>query len=198
MKNAVFFLLKDYADWQGAYLSSRLNMSKEWTIKTASLKKEMCKSIGGFTTVIDYSLKEVPKSIDLLLLIGGDSWSIEDEDLSKLISLYLKKGVIVGAICGAVDFLARNGQLNNYKHTGNSLNLLKKYRHYDNEENFIREQAVADRNLITANGTAPIELSESALKALNFKSPEKIEKEHELLKIGLYKYSSKYGDPHSS
>lgn len=187
MKNAIFFLLEDYADWQGAYLSTRLNMSKKWTIKTVSLKSTTCKSIGGFTTVIDYSLEEVPQNIDLFVLIGGDSWGMEDNDeLNKLITFYLEKGIIVGAICGAVDFLARNGHLNDYNHTGNSLDLLKQYKHYHNERNFFKEQSVADRNLITANGFASIEFSENILKALKFKSPEKIEKEHELLKKGLY------------
>ncbi len=32
MKKAIFFLLNDYADWESAYLASRLNINKEWLV----------------------------------------------------------------------------------------------------------------------------------------------------------------------
>ena len=39
MKTAILFLVDEYADWEGAYLSSILNTSKEWEVKTASIEK---------------------------------------------------------------------------------------------------------------------------------------------------------------
>ena len=39
MKTAVFLLLNEYADWEGAYLSSQLNQLTDWTVKTASIQK---------------------------------------------------------------------------------------------------------------------------------------------------------------
>ncbi|AOM41437.1 type 1 glutamine amidotransferase family protein [Xenorhabdus hominickii] len=195
MKKAIFFLLEDYADWESAYLSSRLNIHEEWSVETASLEQGTCKSIGGFETVINYSLETLTHHIDLFVLIGGNSWNIENDQLKNLISTYLDAGVTVGAICGAVDFLAKNGLLNDFKHTGNSQSLWKEYREYQNPENFITEQVVTDRNLITANGTASIEFSEHVLKALCIENTQKIEREHELLKIGYYNYCCKYGDP---
>lgn len=57
----------------------------------------------------------------------------------------------MGAICRAVDYLARNGLLNNYKHTGNALFLWKNYSSYTNSANFFKKQAIRDKNLITAN-----------------------------------------------
>ncbi|MCC8365929.1 DJ-1/PfpI family protein [Xenorhabdus sp. PB61.4] len=197
MKKAIFFLLNDYADWESAYLASRLNISKEWLVETASLDKGTCKSIGGFNTVIDYSLAMIPRDIELFILIGGNSWNIDNSELKSLITFYLTSGVIVGAICGAVDFLAKNGLLNNFQHTGNSQYLWNGYQEYKNGKNFIKEQSVTDRNLITANGTAAIEFSEQILKVIYSNKKEEIEKEHELFKVGYYNYCNKYGDPFS-
>ncbi|PHM37931.1 DJ-1/PfpI family protein [Xenorhabdus innexi] len=195
MKKAIFFLLNDYADWEGAYLASRLSMTKEWLVETASLDKGICQSIGGFSIVIAYSLEEIPRDIDLCILIGGNSWNIENNELKNLINFYLTSGIIVGAICGAVDFLAKNGLLNNYQHTGNSQYIWNEYTEYRNGNNFIKKQSITDRNLITANGTAAIEFSEQILTALYSDKRAEIEKEHELFRIGYYNYCNKYGDP---
>ncbi|RIM16279.1 glutamine amidotransferase, partial [Staphylococcus cohnii] len=54
MKRALFLLLDQYADWEGSYLTTVLNQSVEWDVKTISLDKKV-KSIGGLSTVIDYN-----------------------------------------------------------------------------------------------------------------------------------------------
>ena len=82
MKTALILLLNDYADWEVAYISSTINMSEEWTVKTISTQKEV-KSIGGLTTKIDYLLEEIPSQYDLLILIGGNSWTNGFYDYSK-------------------------------------------------------------------------------------------------------------------
>ena len=106
MKTAIFFILNEYADWEGSYLSSQLNQNSEWTVKTASLTDEVT-SIGGFKTIVDYQIDELPEQIDLLVLIGGNSWDVENEKLKELISDRLENDQPVGAICGAVDYLAK-------------------------------------------------------------------------------------------
>lgn len=191
MKKAFFFLLDNYADWEGALLASRLNASKEWTVETVSLEKGICKSMGGFTTMIEHSIETLPHHIDLFVLIGGNSWDIESSKLNNLIFTYLNDGVVVAAICRAVDFLAKNGMLNGYKHTGNSQYLWRDYNKYKNN-NFILKQVVTDRNLITANGTACIEFSENVLKNIDFSTPDIIKKDHELFRIGYYNYLLQY------
>ncbi|ETS32238.1 transcriptional regulator [Photorhabdus khanii NC19] len=192
IKKALFFLLDNYADWEGAFLASRLNASKGWTVETASLEKGICKSIGGFTTMIEHSIEALPRHVDLFVLIGGNSWNIESSKLNKLISTYLNDRVVVAAICGAVDFLARGGMLNDYKHTGNSPYLWRGYNKYRNTDNFILKQVVVDRNLITANGTACIELSENVLKNIDFETLDIIKKDHELFRLGYYNYLLQY------
>lgn len=194
MKTAHILLLDNYADWEVAYISSTINMSEEWTIKTISTQKEV-KSLGGMTTRIDYLLDEVPFKNDLLILIGGNSWDNDYPDIIKLLNVALNHNIIICAICGAVDFLARNGFLTNYKHTGNDLNLWNNFELYSNKNDFIFEQAVKDKNLITANGTAPIEFEQLILESINYANTTDIEKTIFLQRNGFYNYIQKYGNP---
>ena len=37
MKQALFLILDEYADWEGAYLSTTLNQREDWSVHTISL-----------------------------------------------------------------------------------------------------------------------------------------------------------------
>lgn len=88
MKQAIFAMLDEYADWEGAYLSSTLNQASGWEVKTASIKQDVV-SIGGFKTTVDYRLEQIPANCELLILIGGNSWQIKNsEQIDKDIYLY--------------------------------------------------------------------------------------------------------------
>ncbi|MBZ2037719.1 glutamine amidotransferase [Streptococcus sanguinis] len=194
MKTALILLLNDYADWEVAYISSTINMSEEWSVKTISTQKEV-KSIGGLTTKIDYLLEEIPSQYDLLILIGGNSWTNDDSDIINLVNHTLTNNIILGAICGSVDFMARNGLLNNFKHTGNDLSLWNTFDQYSNKDEFQFKQAVRDKNLVTANGTAPIEFEQLILESIDYAEKNEIEKTIYLHRYGFYDYSKKYGNP---
>lgn len=194
MKTALILLLNDYADWEVAYVSSTINMSEEWTVKTISTQKEV-KSIGGLTTKIDYLLEEIPSRYDLLILIGGNSWTNDYSDIINLVNHTLNNNIILGAICGSVDFMARNGLLNNFKHTGNDLSLWNTFDQYSNKDEFQFKQAVRDKNLVTANGTAPIEFEQLILESIDYAEKNEIEKIIYLHRHGFYDYSKKYGNP---
>lgn len=105
-------------------------------------------------------------------MIGGNSWDIENHHLYLIIDKFLKTGVPVAAICGAVDYLAQSGLLQGYKHTGNAQLPWLESENYHNKEDFIEQQAVKDHNLITANGTAPIEFTDLILQAVHFETEE--------------------------
>ncbi|MBS1008070.1 type 1 glutamine amidotransferase family protein [Leuconostoc suionicum] len=194
MKQAVFVILDEYADWESAYLSSMLNQSDEWQVQTASIKN-MVSSIGGFHTSVDLTLNQISSDIDLLVLIGGNSWNIEDTKLKNLVDQRLDNNQPVGAICGAVDYLAKNGLLNKHKHTGNALYLWNEFDNYTNGQNFIEKQVVRDQKLVTANGTAALEFTTEVLKMVQFNDDNSIEKQVALQELGFYKYSEKYGNP---
>lgn len=194
MKQAIFLVLNEYADWEGAYLSSILNQSAEWEVKTASTNKKVL-SIGGFRTLVDIDIDEIPEDTDLLILVGGKSWNLENEVLYSLLKKRLLNNQPVGAICGAVDFLAKTGLLNHSKHTGNSVFLWNDFINYTNKQNFFERQSVRDHNLVTANGTAALDFTFDVLKMVHFNDNEAIEKEIALQKQGFYEYSKKYGNP---
>lgn len=194
MKTAILFLVDEYADWEGAYLSSILNTSQEWQVKTASIQKEVI-SIGGFKTTVDFLIDELPEKVDAFILIGGNNWQITNKLLLEKTTTFLTSGLVVGAICGAVDYLAKNGLLTPYKHTGNALFFWNDYENYSTSNNFLEVQCVRDNNLITANGTAAIDFTEELLEALDFETPKIRNREIGLQRLGYYEYVEKYGNP---
>ncbi|PTI37245.1 glutamine amidotransferase, partial [Staphylococcus succinus] len=176
------------------YLSSTLNQSDSWSVNTISVDKKVT-SLGGLSVLIDYIIGDEPKDYDLLVMIGGNSWNNDSEKLLNFVEEAFNKNIVIGAICGAVDYLARNGFLNKYKHTGNSVYIWQNYKKYKSENEFLEKQSVSDNMLITANGTAPLEFTESILREIDFDSDKNIEKTIFMNRFGYYKYYEKYGNP---
>lgn len=195
MKKALFLLLDEFADWEGSYLSSTLNQSDTWSVNTISVDKKVT-SLGGLSVLIDYIIGDEPKDYDLLVMIGGNSWNNDSEKLLNFVEEAFNKNIVIGAICGAVDYLAKNGFLNKYKHTGNSVYIWQNYKKYKPENEFLEKQSVSDNLLITANGTAPLEFTESILREIDFDSDKNIEKTIFMNRFGYYKYCEKYGNPY--
>ncbi|MGM0216677.1 DJ-1/PfpI family protein [Enterococcus sp. AZ109] len=195
MKRAIFFLLEEYADWESAYLASQLNQQKNWVIKTAALNRQVT-SMGGFKTEVDYLIEKIPRKMDMLVLVGGSSWDFKNSLLKKTIAEALLNGVMVGAIDNAVDFLASNGLLSNYYHTGNRQVSWQEVSQYINPQQFRHQQVVQDRNLVTANRTGTLEFTEALLKAVAFSDWQTIEKTMDLHRMGYYAYCQEYENPH--
>ena len=65
-KEILFVLLKDFADWEGAYIAPNLNLGVEpgseskYIVKTVSVRKEPVVSIGGFKVLPDYGIHDIP------------------------------------------------------------------------------------------------------------------------------------------
>lgn len=59
--------------------------------------------------MIDLHFSEIDQMHHLLVLIGGNSWDIQDQNLYRMIDEQLSNGLPVAAICGAVDYLAFHG-----------------------------------------------------------------------------------------
>ncbi len=130
-------------------------------------------------------------------MIGGKSWSNDNKEILPFIKKTFQNNIPIGAICGAVDFLAKNGFLNDHNHTGNSVSFWRNYEKYNANSSFLEKQAVKDKNLVTANGTASIEFTHLILELIEFDTPESIEKMTYMNKHGFYKYCEKYGNPYS-
>lgn len=190
-KTLLFVILQQYADWEAAYISSAISMlgQGEYEIKTVSLSKDPVMSIGGFSVLPDYNIESVPHDYEAVILIGGMAWRNKNaRQVETLVQDCFQKEKVLGGICDASAFLGTLGILNNVIHTSNDLNDLKEWAGsaYAGEAKYIAKQAVRDKNIITANGTAPMEFAKEILLALKVSSEEKIVEWYNFHKLGFY------------
>ena len=190
-KTILFVILQQYADWEAAYISSAITMlgQGQYDIKTVALSKDYVQSIGGFRVLPDYDIASVPKDYEALILIGGMTWRDRNaQQVRTLVEECCQKGKVLGGICDASAFLGTVGALNDVLHTSNDMNDLKQWAGsvYTGETKYIAKQSVRDKNIITANGTAPMEFAKEILLALNVASEEKVLEWYNFHKLGYY------------
>lgn len=196
MSNEILYiLLPDYAAHEAVYLSQAI-ASDEYALKEHPLyvnkivapTLEPVKSIGGFRTLPDYSFDTMPEDYAALVLIGGFGWSTPvAERVIPIVKQAVDNGKIVGAICNGASFLAKCGLLNNVQHTGNGPEQLQLWggENYTNPEGYVHAQAVSDKNIVTANGSATLEFARDLLLLLENDTPERIEMYYQFNKQGF-------------
>lgn len=123
-----------------------------------------------------------------MILPGGSAWENDAiNGLGKLVETLNNKNKIIGAICGATTYLAREGYLDHLAHTSNALFYLQNFaKTYNGEKNYKDDLAVTDKNFIMANGIAPIEFTREVLKKLELYEEKDIEKWFQLFKNGVW------------
>ena len=127
------------------------------------------RSIGGLRAAADCDASALPEACAGLILVGGMQWQSEAaQRIVPLVGEALARGIVVGAICNAVSFMAAHGFLNGIRHTGNTLGMLQKWggANYTGEALYEERQAVRDGNVVTANGTGQLEFTCECLLAL--------------------------------
>lgn len=197
MKNEILYiLLPNYADHEAAYISEAvasdefaLKENPKYVNKVVAPSLLPVKSIGGFCTLPDYSFETMPSDYAALVLVGGFGWSGTMADkVLPIVKRAVAGGKIIGAICNAVSFMARHGFLNNIRHTGNGLEQLKLWggENYVNSDGYVCSQAVSDKNIITANGSATLEFAKELLLGLKNDTPRRIEMFYKFHKRGFY------------
>lgn len=196
MSNEILYiLLPDYAAHEAVYLSQAI-ASDEYALKehpryvnkVVAPTLEPVKSIGGFRTLPDYSFDTMPDDYAALVLIGGFGWTMPvAERVMPIVKQAVENGKIVGAICNGASFLAKCGLLNNVRHTGNGPEQLRLWggENYTNPEGYVHAQAVSDRNIVTANGSATLEFARELLLLLANDTPERIEMYYQFNKQGF-------------
>lgn len=190
-KTVLFVLLEKYADWEAAHLAAALTQlgKGEYEVKTVSLTKEPVESIGGFHVQPDYDLASAPRDYEALILIGGTGWRQESaQPVKELVAGCVKSAKVLGGICDASAFLGTLGVLNNVNHTSNALILMKRWAGdaYTGDAKYRQKQAVRDGNIITANGSAPIEFTKEVLLALHVAEAPVIESWYAFHKLGAF------------
>ena len=194
MKEIIFVLLDEFADWEGAFIATCLNLGVKpgspvnYKVKYLSLTQEPVTSLGGLRVLPDYSIEDLPEDYAGLVLIGGTKWfSSEAASLVPLVEKAVREKKLVAGICNASVFLAMHGFLNDVKHTSNTLPYLKQYAGdaYTGEAHYVEKQAVRDGNIVTANGTGQLEFCREVLYALQADTPETIEEGYLYYKNGF-------------
>ena len=202
MKQKVLFVILDkYADWECAFLTTALeghilDKTSPYEVATVSLEKAPIRSIGGFTTLPDYGLDDMPADYAALVLVGGESWRTEEAKcVAPVVRQAMADGKLVAAICDATAFLGMNGLLNGKKHTSNTLESLEEAAQdaYTNKAQYQNEQAVRDGLLITANGTGYLEFTREVLAALEAYPPDYIENNYQYFKLGFVEFLKTMG-----
>ena len=196
MNNEILYvLLPDYAAHEIVYLSQAiasdeyaLKENPKYVNKVVAPTMEPVKSIGGFRTLPDYSFETMPDDYAALVLIGGFGWTTPVAgQVVPIVRKAIESGKVVGAICNGASFMAKYGFLNAVKHTGNGLEQLKLWGgdNYTNPDGYIHVQAVSDKNIVTANGSAPLEFAKEQLLLLGNDTPERIEMYYQFYKQGF-------------
>lgn len=196
MSNEILYiLLPDYAAHEAVYLAQAI-ASDEFALKEApkyvnkavAPTLEPVRSIGGFRTVPDYSFDTMPDDYAALVLIGGFGWSTPVADrVVPVVCRTIEAGKVVGAICNGASFMARHGFLNAVKHTGNGLEQLRLWggENYTNPDGYVHAQAVSDKRIVTANGSATLEFAKELLLLLENDTPERVEMYYRFNKQGF-------------
>lgn len=196
MSNEILYiLLPNYAAHEMVYLSQAiasdefaLKENPKYINKVVAPTLEPIKSIGGLRTLPDYSFETMPGDYAALVLIGGFGWTMPvAEQVVPIVRQAIENGKIVGAICNGASFMAKYGFLNTVKHTGNGLEQLKLWGggHYINSDGYVHVQAVSDKNIVTANGSAALEFAKELLLLLDNDTPERIEMYYQFNKQGF-------------
>lgn len=169
-KLAVVFA-EGFADWECAHLMGAGRSHLGLEIATTTPGGTAVTSMGGLKIVPDMALEDIdPEAFDGVVFCGGTAWQSENApEISNRVAAFTDSGKLVGAICGAVEGLARTGRLDAARHTGNDPDSLKFLPSYKGEVHYIDSPAaVVDGKLITASGAAPVSFMVEVLVALGF------------------------------
>ncbi|MFE0720332.1 type 1 glutamine amidotransferase family protein [Streptomyces rochei] len=155
------------ADWETGHSTAHLARAG-YTVRTVAPTTAPVTSIGGLRVQPDLALADLrPEDSSLLVLPGADLWDTGDDlaPFARTARAFLAAGVPVAAICGATAGLAREGLLDDRRHTS-AVSFYLAATGYAGGERYVEADAVTDRGLITAGPTEPVAFAREILGLL--------------------------------
>ena len=205
MKKVLYVLLPQFAEHELPYLTQPLRSDAmamkeypKYENKIVAESMEPVEAISGFRLLPDYTFDTIPDDYAALVLIGGYGWKGEAaERVAPLVAEAIQKGSIVGAICNAASWMASKGFLNDVCHTGNGLEQLQLWggEAYTNAAGYVNAQAVSDKHIVTANGSASLDFACEILSLLENDGPKEIEMYKTFYKMGLVELTKVMSQP---
>ncbi|NME72980.1 type 1 glutamine amidotransferase family protein [Flammeovirga aprica] len=189
MRKIYVFLFDGFSDWELAYLTPEINKSEQFELIYFSVDGKFVKSMGGLQVKPTSSFKEIDtRNVELLILPGGTVWEKREINaIDNLLKELVDNEKSIAAICGATFYLGQLGLLDNVLHTSNDLGYLKAVvPEYNGQGKYQNQLALTDKNIITANGIAPIEFAVEIFKKIQLKPDDEIEKWFQLFKNGIW------------
>ena len=186
MRTVYVYVQDTLADWEASYAIAELHSGRFFksaaaplTVKTCALSRDPVTTLGGVRILPDLTVDEICLSeAALLILPGSDTWlTLQHNMILEKAADFLAAGIPVAAICAATVALGRVGLLNGRRHTSNDLDFLRTAcgDAYTGEKFYDPQPAVADGDLITAAGTAPLEFARHIFERLDVFSPATLE-----------------------
>jgi len=171
MGKILCYIYEEMADFEITFLLHRLKNTGKKEIISISSDREIKQSQSGLSYIPDNIIKDIVclDDVDALIIPGGPIDNNQN-DILDLINRMIANDKLVAAICFGPQFLARAGVLDKYKYTTScSADKIIKLGCEDpfNWENYIDKRVVIDRNLITAQGYAFVDLASAVCRYLN-------------------------------
>jgi putative intracellular protease/amidase len=190
MSTIYYAVLDTLSDWEAGHVLAELRSgrflkdpSRRYDVVLCGATLDTITTMGGLHLKPDALVGEIqPKQGDLLLLPGADTWLVPEQEpfIAKARDV-LAGGTTVGAICGATLGLANAGLLDSQPHTSNDVEVLKMFcPFYRGEQFYVNEPAIADKNLVTASGLAPVEFAYQIFRQLDVMTPATLAAWHSL------------------
>ncbi|WP_351229724.1 DJ-1/PfpI family protein [Streptomyces sp. NPDC002133] len=157
-----------FADWETGHATAWLARSGHPVRTVGPAADKPVTTLGGLRIQPDLALDDLrPQDSALLILTGADLWDGGDDlaPFARKARQFLEAGVPVAAICGATAGLAREGLLDERKHTS-AVSFYLAATGYKGGEHYVDTDAVTDGDLITAGPTEPVAFAREVLGRL--------------------------------
>lgn len=190
-RNVHLFVFDTVADWEAAFAIATINNQDlgsgpaGYRVVTVAASLAPVTTLGGMRIQPDVALEAVtPEASAMLILPGGRAWEAGGNDKALgLASQFIHAGVPVAAICAATQALARAGSLDRLSHGGDAREYLISTGSHGTAF-YCGAPALAEDNVISAAGFAPIDFAREIFSKLKLYSPASLDSWYQLFKFG--------------
>ena len=162
------------ADWEVGYAAAHIRSPEfqkvpgRYQVKTVGRSLDPVTSKGGMRLLPDLRLDALEPGASRMLILPGADIAMAGgiDDFAAMAERFLAAGTPVAAICGATAALARQGLLDERPHTSNAKVFLE-MTGYQGGADYQDRLVVADGDLITASGIAPVPFAAEIFRKLD-------------------------------